>query len=101
MSLAFSGFDWDDGNTVKCVKHGVSRDEIEALFFSDPLIGPDIVHSTVETRFRAFGRGSSGRAVFLVFTLRNTAALTLIRPISARYMHDKEVAFYDNFVPKS
>lgn len=101
MSVFFFGFDWDDGNIVKCGKHGVSRNEIEALFAGDPLIGPDIGHSTVETRFRAFGKVSSGRAVFLVFTLRPNGVHTLIRPISARYMHAKEVAFYDDFIAKS
>jgi uncharacterized protein len=101
MSLLFSGFEWDNGNTAKCEKHGVSRDEIEALFSNAPLIGPDIAHSAKETRFRALGRTGSGRAVFLVFTMRNVAAHTLIRPISARYLHAKEVAFHDDFIAKS
>jgi uncharacterized protein len=101
VTLLFSGFDWDHGNQAKCEKHGVSRDEVEALFSSDPLIGPDIAYSNHEKRFRAFGRVGSGRAVFLVFTLRHNGVHTLIRPISARYMHVKEVAFYDDFIAKS
>jgi uncharacterized protein len=101
MSLFFSGFEWDNGNTAKCEKHGVSREEIEALFCNDPLTGPDIAHSTKETRFRALGRTGSGRAVFVVFTVRGSGVQTFIRPISARYMHAKEVAFYDDFIAKS
>jgi uncharacterized protein len=101
VSLLFSAFEWDDGNTGKCEKHGVSRDEIEALFSNTPLIGPDIAHSTEETRFRAFGRVESERAIFVVFTLRSQGEAILLRPISARYMHAKEVAFYDDFIAKS
>jgi uncharacterized DUF497 family protein len=26
------GFDWDDANTLKCQKHGVSLTDIEAMF---------------------------------------------------------------------
>ena len=33
-----SDFDWDEGNWPKCGKHGVSRSEIERMFFSDPWI---------------------------------------------------------------
>jgi uncharacterized protein len=101
MSLLFSGFEWDNGNTAKCEKHGVSRDEIEALFGNDPLIGPDIAHSADETRFRALGRVGLVRAVFVVFTVRSSGVQTYVRPISARYMHAKEVAFYDDFIAKS
>ena len=32
---------------------------------------------------------------FLVFTLRKRGVETLIRPISARYMHKKEVQHYE------
>jgi uncharacterized protein len=101
MSLFFSGFEWGNGNTSKCEKQGVARDEIEALFSNAPLFGPDIVHSAKETRFRALGRTGSGRAVFVVFTVRGSGVHTFIRPISARYMHAKEVAFYDDFIAKS
>ena len=29
-------FEWDEGNWPKCGKHGVSKDEIEDIFESDP-----------------------------------------------------------------
>lgn len=29
-----AGFNWDNGNSEKCQKHGVSIEEIEALFFN-------------------------------------------------------------------
>lgn len=92
---AFSGFDWDDGNVAKCQKHGVSVEEIESVFTNDPLIGPDAIHSVTEPRMRAFGRGDSGRPIFVVFTLRLIDGDITLRPISARYMHAKEVQRYD------
>ncbi|WP_238360546.1 BrnT family toxin [Iningainema tapete] len=39
------GFDWDEGNLKKCQKHGVSIEEIEALFLSEVRIAPDPQHS--------------------------------------------------------
>ena len=61
-----------------------------------PAIGADIVHSTAETRFLAIGRVSSGRHVFLAFTLRERNCAQFIRPISACYMHAKEVQHYEH-----
>jgi uncharacterized protein len=95
QSSAFSGFDWDDGNVEKCQKHGVSVEDIESIFANAPLIGPDAAHSVTEPRMRAFGRGDSGRPIFVVFTLRLKDGEIYFRPISARYMHAKEVQRYD------
>jgi uncharacterized DUF497 family protein len=41
----FSGLDWDEGNLAKCQKHGVSVEEIEAVFAGEPQYSPDTVHS--------------------------------------------------------
>lgn len=49
-----------------------------------------------EPRMRAIGKTTAGRYVFLVFILRKTGRQTLLRPISARYMHQKEVDHYEN-----
>ena len=45
---------------------------------------------------RAIGRTCSGRYVFLAFTLLTVHGRTLIRPISARYMHKKQIDHYEN-----
>jgi len=97
MSLPLvSGFDWDDGNRVKCQSHGLTLGEVEAVFRSRPLVTPDIAHSLRETRFIAVGRPSpAGRPVFVAFTMRQVGGETLIRPISARFMHAKEIAQYE------
>lgn len=93
--MEFSGFDWDDGNRAKCRKHGVSLAAIEALFRRGVTILPDDAHSQAERRFQAVGRTESGRGIFVVFTLRRRGDGLLIRPISARYMHKKEIEHYE------
>ncbi len=40
-----------------------------------------------------------GRGVFMVFTLRRRGDELLIRPISARYMHKKEIDGYEKENP--
>ena len=95
MAIAWANFDWDAGNRAKCQKHGLTIVEIEAFLLSDPLIAPDLRHSIGEQRFLAVGRNSRGRALFVVFTLRQREGETLIRPLSARYMHEKEIERYE------
>jgi uncharacterized DUF497 family protein len=89
------GFDWDAGNLTKCQKHGVTIDEIETLLRGDPRIAPDLKHSGSEPRSVAIGRNNQGRAVFVVFTIRVRSGRTLIRPLSSRYMHNKEIEGYE------
>ena len=95
--MHFRGMQWDRGNRSKCQKHGVTIAEIEYLFQNDPGIAPDIDHSQEESRFFAIGKTGEGRSLFVVFTIRGDA----IRPISARYMHPKEVARYEKEAPHS
>jgi hypothetical protein len=96
---ALSGFDWDDGNRGKCLKHGVSVAEVEALFTRPLAIRPDARHSGAEQRLLAIGKGKAGRGIFLVFTLRVRDGKTFVRPISARYMHKKEIEHYEKENP--
>ena len=90
-----SGFQWNDGNREKCQKHGVSIQAIESIFSRPVAILPDETHSGEELRYRAIGITPEGRYVFLVFTLRHDEDNLFIRPISARYMHQKEVDAYE------
>ena len=94
--MKIDGFDWDFGNRLKCQKHGVSAPEIEALFFSGSArISSDPVHSRNEVRSRAVGRTGLGRWIFVAFTLRRRDGFILLRPVSARYMHAKEIVAYE------
>jgi hypothetical protein len=93
--MEFSGFDWDAANRDKCQKHGVSIAEIESLFRLIVSIAPDPRHSRDEERFKAIGSTEAGRNVFVAFTLRRRGDETFVRPVSARYMHRREVKSYE------
>ncbi len=95
MNLQANGFDWDRGNRAKCEKHGLSAGVIEELFARPLAILADAGHSQRESRFRAIGRTEKGRGVFIVFTLRHKEDELLIRPISARYMHKREIDAFE------
>ncbi len=95
------GFDWDAGNRSKCGKHGLTLDQIEAVFRHQHHLFPDPAHSVGETRLLAIGRGGADRPVFVAFTLRQHAGRTLIRPISARFMHAKEIAHYEQAIARA
>jgi uncharacterized DUF497 family protein len=97
--MEFDGFNWDSGNRGKCQQHDVSLAEIESLFRGAPRVGPDVNHSVLEQRFRAVGVTAQGRNLFVVFTLRQKGDDILIRPLSARYMHKKEVQAYEKEIP--
>ena len=99
MNIGVAGFDWDAGNRAKCQKHGVSVAEVEGLFSRPLLIIPDASHSQSEERLRAIGKTARGRSVFLVFTIRELAGKRFIRPVSARYMHIKEIKHYEEENP--
>ena len=91
-------FDWDHGNSTKCEKHGLTRYLIEGFFHAGPAIAPDPVHSTAtEQRFIAVGLTPEGRAAFVAFCVRDGH----IRPVSARYMHAREVARYAEIFPEN
>jgi len=89
-----TGFDWDDGNAGKNEKHGVSPADAEQVFFNAPLIVvADVRHSEREARLHALGKSNEGRQLHITFTLRDAGQK--IRVISARDMHRKEKAFYE------
>ncbi len=86
--MVFGGFDWDSANLPKCLSHGVSLAEIEALFVGDVYVVRDAIVSG-ERRMHVFG-SCAGRWIFCVFVWRGDR----IRPVSVRYMHAKEVKRY-------
>jgi uncharacterized protein len=58
------------------------------------------MHSKSEERFKAIGKDDDGRGIFVVFTMRTRRGKRLIRPISARYMHKKEMSHYEKEAAK-
>ena len=73
----------------------MSIGQIEALLRSDPGVAPDPVHSAQEDRFIAVGRNAEGGPLFVAFTFRMKDDQRFIRPVSARYMHKKEIEPYE------
>lgn len=71
----------------------MTREEIEQVFTGTPAVQPDPFPD--EPRMRAIGKTAAGRYVFVVFMLRQVKGLPRLRPISARYMHQKEIDHYE------
>ncbi len=88
------GFDWDEGNTQKNEKHGVSMAEAEQVFFNAPLLLlEDAKHSSQEKRVHALGKSDDRRLLLITFTLRDRGEK--IRVISARNTHQEERPIYE------
>ena len=87
------GFGWDDGNTRKPGKHGVSVKEAEEPFF-DPRarVQDDVPHSQAEPRSWLWGKTTHARLLKIAFTVRARK----IRVISARDMNNRERSFYES-----
>ncbi|MFZ0679397.1 BrnT family toxin [Candidatus Binatus sp.] len=101
QKVTFSGFAWDNANRSKCQKHGVSIAEMEhVLAHAKTLIVPDLKNSRAEPRFLAIGPTEEGRYTFVVFTPRQTRSGIFMRPISARYMHRKEIKKYEQEIAR-
>ena len=94
-------FDRDAGSRKKCEKHGVSIAEIESIFGGPVAVYSDPAHSEDEERSIAVARTTAGRVVFAAFTLRERNGKKLLRPVSARYMHKKEIEYYEKETAKA
>src|SRR2546430_1555614 len=87
------GFDWDEGNKQKnWEKHQVDYRECEEVFFNQPLLISEDVKHMSEKRYHILGRSDTGRALFLVFTIRNN---NKVRITSARDQSKKERTIYE------
>ncbi len=96
MTETVAGFNWDDGNREKCLKHGITVEEIESAFRGGTLrVFPDPAHSTSETRYLGIGLSVAGRHMLVAYTYREIEQQRFIRPISARFMHAKEIKHYE------
>lgn len=100
MDVQVAGFDWDEANRDKCQKHGVTIADIEAAFRKPIAVIPDPRHSRAEERFKAIGMTDDDGHVLIVFTIRARDRQMFIRPISARYMHRKEITYYEEAAAK-
>ncbi len=91
-------FDWDEGNLGHTGKHGLTPSEVEHVLGGGTMVAPDPFPS--EARWKAIGQTEEDRFALIVFTLREIAGTLHMRPISARYMHRKEIEKYERQRPK-
>ena len=92
--MEYTEFEWDEGNSRKNEKHGVTKAEVEQAFLNKPLIvAADLKHSQQEPRYHALGRTDANRCIHITFTERGDG--TLILPISARTASRKERKIYE------
>lgn len=91
---AWTGFDWDDGNSEKSwLTHRVRRSECEEVLFNRPLIATKgNSPEDQEARYHAMGETGAGRRLFVVFTILGN----LVRVISARDMSRRERSVYES-----
>ena len=93
FDVRIAGIEWDDGNWPKCGKHGVDKGQVEHVLRHMTFRIPDPTPS--EPRFRTASRVPDGRVVFVVYTHRDRGGRIYMRPISARFMHTKEIRHYE------
>jgi uncharacterized protein len=89
-------FEWDPRKAeANAAKHGVSFDDAVTVFLDpDALDGPDLQHSSAESRFLRLGRSRSGRVLMVAYTFRRSGDAEAIRIISARRASRRERAAY-------
>jgi uncharacterized DUF497 family protein len=87
-------FIWDEGNATKShQKHDVDTTEAEQVFYDEGTypLGSQVEPEVDEPRFAVLGKTFSGSKLHIVFTVRSGH----VRVISARPMHKKERAQYE------
>lgn len=86
-------FDWDAGNVLKNLKHGLSSNDIESIFWEYEYLfaGKIVEPANEEWRGLILGETASGNHVALIFTQRDER----LRPISCRSMRANERKLYE------
>jgi predicted DNA binding CopG/RHH family protein/uncharacterized DUF497 family protein len=90
---------WDDGNRSKCLKHGVSTEEVESLFLRPIIILSDEAHSVAEARFKAVGKTAAGRHIFQVFTIREKTGQRYVQPSAPLICTGKKLSIMKKKIP--
>jgi len=90
-------FEWDPRKAeANAAKHGVSFDDAVTIFLDpEALDGPDLQHSSAESRFLRIGRSTGGTVLMVAYTFRRSGDAEAIRIISARQASRRERAAYD------
>lgn len=92
-------FEWDEGNRTKnASKHGITMNEVEAVFRSGMALplGIQIAPWVTEQRLGLIGPSLTGQLLQIAFVLREGR----VRVISARPAHKKERKQYEEILRK-
>ena len=91
-----SVFEWDPRKAeANAAKHGVSFEDAVTVFLDpEALDGPDLQHSSAESRFLRLGRSAGGHVLMVAYTFRRSGDAEAIRIISARRASRRERAAY-------
>jgi uncharacterized DUF497 family protein len=91
-------FDWDLGNSSKSfVKHGVSCEEVQSVFYQPETIrvlGEQTSPKVNEPRYGLVGMTIKGKVVFVCFTLLGSG----MRIVSVRELNRKERIAYEELL---
>ena len=89
-------FEWDPRKAeANAAKHDVSFDDAVTVFLDpEALDGPDLQHSSAESRFLRLGRSASAHVLMVAYTFRRSGDAETIRIITARRASRRERAAY-------
>ena len=80
---------------ANAAKHGVSFEDAVTVFLDpEALDGPDLQHSSAESRLLRLGRSAGGHVLMVAYTFRRSGDAEAIRIISARRASRRERAAY-------
>ena len=99
LETSYFEFEWDKGNQSKNKeKHGITIEEIEAVFRSGAALplGIQISPAVSEQRLGVVGPTLNGKLLHVAFTLREGK----VRPISSRSANPKERKQYEEILRK-
>lgn len=81
------GFEWNEHNIWKPLKHGVEIDEVESVFFNRPIL----FLNSHSGRHIALGKTDEGHYLTVVFQYKKDG---IVRPITARRMTESERKYF-------
>lgn len=86
VTVYIEGFDWDDADIAHIAQHGVEPEEVEEVFYNEPL-----VRRSRDGRYIALGQSWAGRYLAVIFELRPG---NVVRVVTARPMTKAERQLY-------
>lgn len=92
VNKGITEFEWDQGNSDKPKKHGLTMEETEEAFLDENKVTfSDWQHSLAEPRVTLLGKTKKGRLLNITYTVRGNK----VRVITARTINRKEVQLYE------